>query len=205
MDMYHQLTWKDDYSIGVESIDKEHQRLFQIINRLFSFKDEEKNSRWACREGIKFFKTHATKHFSDEEAYMSSVGYKGLEQHRRIHDGFRENTLPALEQELERTDYSPDTVDHFLGVCAGWLIGHTLTEDLSIAGKRARKWDHFLPGEEIASIRKVIAEMVFDMFQLEPQMISDSYGGEEFGKGVYYRLVYGTKGEEKKAGGPFGF
>ncbi len=198
MDMYHQLTWKDDYSIGVESIDKEHQRLFQIINRLFSFKDEEKNSRWACREGIKFFKTHATKHFSDEEAYMSSVGYKGLEQHRRIHDGFRENTLPALEQELERTDYSPDTVDHFLGVCAGWLIGHTLTEDLSIAGKRARKWDHFLPGEEIASIRKVIAEMVFDMFQLEPQMISDSYGGEEFGKGVYYRLVYGTKGEEKK-------
>ena len=49
-----------------------------------------------------------------------------------------ENTLPTLELELEQTDYAPDAVDHFLGVCAGWLIGHTLTEDLAITGKQIR-------------------------------------------------------------------
>ncbi len=196
--MTSELIWQEEYNIGVDIIDKEHQRLFQIINRILAFKDEEKNGRWACREGIKFFKTHAVKHFKDEEAYMESIGYTGLAQHRRIHNGFRENTLPALEKELESTDYSPDTVSHFLGVCAGWLVGHTLTEDLSIAGKRARKWEHCLPGEEVSIIKQVIAEMVFDMFHLESQMISDSYGGEEFGKGVYYRLVYGEKGDEKK-------
>ena len=116
-----QFVWKDEYNIGVEMIDKEHQRLFKIINKLFAFREEEKDSQWTCQEGIKYFRSHAMKHFMDEEAYMLSIGYEGLEQHRLIHKGFRENTLPALEQELERTGYAPDAVNHFLGVCAGWL------------------------------------------------------------------------------------
>ncbi len=190
--------WQEEYKIGVDVIDKEHQRLFKIINKIFAFKDEEKSSQWACQEGIKFFKGHTLKHFADEEAYMSSIGYKGLEQHKRIHQGFRENTLPALEQELEQADYSSDAVDHFLGVCAGWLIGHTLTEDLSITGKELRKWENLLPGEEISAIKKVIIQLVFDMFHLESQMISDAYSGEKFGRGVYYRLVYGTEKDENK-------
>ena len=98
--MTSELIWQEEYNIGVDIIDKEHQRLFQIINRVLAFKDEEKNGRWACREGIKFFKTHAVKHFKDEEEYMESIGYTGLAQHRRIHNGFREKSLPALEKEL---------------------------------------------------------------------------------------------------------
>ena len=29
-------------------------------------------------------------------------------------------------------------------------------------------------------------------------MISDVYNGEKFGRGVYYRLVYGTKNDKKR-------
>jgi len=58
-----------------------------------------------------------------------------------MHRSFRENTLPALEQELERSGYAPDAVEHFLGVCAGWLIGHTLTEeDLKINDNLRASW-----------------------------------------------------------------
>ena len=181
--------WQDDYSIGVEVIDQEHRRLFKIINKLFSFQGEEKDSQWACQEGVKYFKGHAMKHFADEEAYMRSIGYPGLEQHQRIHRSFRENTLPALEQELEQSGYTPDAVNHFLGVCAGWLIGHTLTEDQAISGKRERKWENLLPGEELKAIQRAIKELVFDMFHLESQLISDAYSGEKFGSGIYQRLV----------------
>lgn len=190
--------WQEDFKIGVDIIDKEHQRLFQIINKIFTFKEEEKDSQWICDEGIKFFKSHAVKHFKDEEAYMESIRYDGLEQHRQIHTGFRENTLPALEQELEQTDYSPDAVDHFLGVCAGWLIGHTLTEDLSMIGKNSRKWKKLLSSEDLTVMKNVIIQLVFDMFHLESHMISDVYGGEKFGRGIYYRLVYGTDQDEKR-------
>lgn len=196
--MEPQFIWRDEFILGIDVIDKEHQRLFKIINKLFEYREAGKDAQWTCQEGIKFFKTHALKHFSDEETYMASVHYAGLEGHRRVHDGFRENTLPALERELEQTDYSPEAVDHFLGVCAGWLIGHTLTEDLCITGKGTRKWEGLLPGEELAAIRKIVAQLVFDMFRLESHLISDAYSGEKFGRGIYYRFVYEAPGGEKK-------
>lgn len=196
--MDNQLIWQETFNIGIDIIDKEHQRLFKIINKLFALKEEEKNSQWACQEGIKYFKGHAIKHFADEEQYMASIGYEGLARHRQIHQGFRENTLPALEQELERTGYAQDAVGHFLGVCAGWLIGHTLTEDQAIKGERTSQWSNLLPEEELTAVKKVIVQLMFDMFRLESQVISDAYGGERFGRGVYYRLVYGTEKDEKR-------
>ena len=36
------------------------------------------------------------------------------------------------------------------------------------------------------------------MFHLESQVISDAYGGEKFGRGVYYRLVYGAERNENR-------
>ena len=196
--MEGRFEWREEYSIGVDVIDKEHQRLFQIINKLFSFREEDKDNQWVCQEGIKYFKGHAVKHFADEEDYMKSIGYPELERHRSIHRSFRENTLPALEEEMERTGYSADALNHFLGVCAGWLIGHTLTEDQAIRDGGKSTWEDMLPEEEQDAIKKVIVQLVFDMFHLESQLISDSYGGERFGDGVYYRLVYGSGQEEKK-------
>lgn len=200
--MDNQLVWKDEYNIGVDIIDREHQRLFKIINTLFAFgrkgKEQGEKSRWACHEGIQYFKEHAMKHFAAEEEYMESIGYKGFLVHRRIHDGFRINTLPALERELEQSGYSPEAVDHFLGVCVGWLIGHTLTEDRAIVGEELSKWTNLLPQEEQEAMEKVIIRLLYDMFRLESRVVSENYGGEKFGRGVYYRLVYGTGQEEKK-------
>ena len=85
-----------------------------------------------------------------------------------------------------------------MSICAGWLIGHTLTEDQAITGDGISTWDHLLPEEERKAMRKVIVQLVFDMFHLESQMISDSYGGEKFGDGIYYRLVYGTPADDKR-------
>jgi hemerythrin-like metal-binding protein len=106
------LLWKDEYNIGVDIIDKEHQRFFKIINKLFRFSGEKNKTQWACQEGIKFFKDHTMKHFAEEEEYMASINYEGLDTHKRIHQEFREKTLPILEKELEQTDYSENAVEH---------------------------------------------------------------------------------------------
>lgn len=195
--MENQLEWQDEYNIGVEVIDKEHRRLFKIIKKLTDFSEEEKKNQRACQEGVKYFKGHALKHFAEEEAYMASIGYEGLERHRKIHKGFRDNTLPALEQELEEAEYAPEAVDHFLGVCAGWLIGHTLTEDRAITGGADSKWGGLLPEQELAATKDLVLQLLFDMFHLESQMISDTYGGEKFGRGIYYRLTYDAAKNEK--------
>ena len=196
--MGNQLVWNDRYNIGVNIIDKEHRKLFRILNKLFDFGQQEKKSQWVCQEAVKYFKDHAFAHFKDEEEYMVSVDYAGFGMHKRIHDNFREVTLPALEKELELTDYSELAVDHFLGVCAGWLVGHTLTEDQAIvSGETIKQWENLLPEEEQAVMGQDIISQLHSMFRLNSRLISNCYGGEKFGNGIYYRLIYNTK-EKKK-------
>ncbi len=195
--MGNQFIWQDRFSIGVDIIDREHKKLFSIMNRLLTFSEQEDKIQWVCQEGLKYFKDHAMKHFSEEEVYMASINYKGYESHRRVHDNFRKNTLPALERELMRTNYSKDAVSHFLSVCAGWLIGHTLTEDRAITGEGFSQWENLLPEEEELAVKQLIIYLVKDMFQLDTRLISDRYSGERFGKGIYFRMIYmNAKGEK---------
>lgn len=196
--MGNQLVWQDRYNIGVELIDREHRKLFGVINKLLEFRNQDGKSQWVCQEGIKYFKEHAMKHFSEEEVYMASISYKEFDIHRRLHDNFRKKTLPALEKELERTDYSEDAVNHFLGVCAGWLIAHTLTEDRAITGKAMSKWQNLRPEEEQTVMRKLVGQLLSDLFQMEAKVISDNYSGEKFGQGIYYRLIYSNEKKERR-------
>ena len=189
--MENQVVWQERFNIGVEVIDKEHRKLFGILGRMLSNKQQDEKSKWVYQEGIKYFKEHAMKHFAEEEVYMASISYEGFEAHRRVHDNFRKKTLPALERELNQSDYSEEAVSHFLGVCAGWLIGHTLTEDRAITGKSVSRWRKLMPEEEQTAMKEMILHLLNDMFGLNARVISDCYGGEKFGKGIYYRLVYG--------------
>ncbi len=196
--MGNQLVWQERYNIGVEVIDKEHKKLFSVLKKLFDFGKQDEKSQWVCQEAVKYFRDHALKHFAEEEAYMLSINYAGFEMHRRIHKNFRERTLPTLERELELTGYSADAVSHFLGVCAGWLIGHTLIEDHAIVEKESvSQWVNLLPEEEQTVMGQTINRLLNDMFRLEPRLVSDCYGGEKFGDGIYYRLIYCSK-EGKK-------
>lgn len=189
--------WNERYNIGVNIIDKEHKKLFRILNKLFEFGQQETKRPWVCQETVKYFKEHAVRHFQDEEEYMASIGYAGLQTHIRIHKDFRDTTLPALEKEMEQKEYSEESVNHFLGVCAGWLIGHTLIEDQAIvSGEEVKQWEKLLPEEEQEVMGQTIVSLLHTMFQLESKMISNCYGGEKFGDGIYYRLVYKTR--EKK-------
>lgn len=197
--MDNRLEWKDDFNIGIKIIDEEHQRLFRIINKLLTLKGEETKNRRTCQEGIKYFKTHALKHFEDEEKYMELINYAEIDMHKRLHRDFREHSLPALERELVREDYSPSAVEHFLAVCTGWLIGHTLTEDRAITGgSTISKWEKLLPEKDLIVMEEIILELFKNMFRLKAQVISNSYDGERFGNSVYYRLVYSRPQDDNK-------
>ncbi len=196
--MGNRFKWDERYNVGVDIIDKEHQKLFSILNKLFDFGRREDKSHFACQEAIKYFREHAIQHFADEEAYMVSINYPGVETHRRIHKDFRERMLPALEKELELTGYSKTSIQHFLGVCAGWLIGHTLIEDhMIVSGEPVKHWEKLLPEEDQTVMGQTIASLLHSMFRLDSQLISNYYAGEKFGHGIYCRLIYTSRDKKK--------
>lgn len=191
-----QVVWNDWYKLNVDFIDKEHKQLFARINRLLRLSESEETSGWACREGVKYLKNHSLEHFEHEENYMQSIGYNEYEVHKRLHSDFREKTLPALEKEMEESEYSADSIGHFLGVCIGWVVAHTLTEDLAIAGKKKSKWTEIPHEKEQEIMEQDLIQLIQEMFRMDARMISGQYAAENFGKMVCCRFVY--RGEQKE-------
>lgn len=195
--MKKEMVWQERFNIGVDSIDKAHQKLFSIMGKMLALNEDEAKQKHACMETIKYFKSYAIKHFQDEEEYMKSINYSGYGLHKRLHDNFRDKTLPVLEKELVETDYSPKAIRHFLGVCIGWLSGHTMAEDHAITGKTISKWKNIRSEDEMNALEQTVIQIMREVFRLEVQIISEHYSGEDFGKSIYYRLDYRSgKGEK---------
>jgi len=92
------VEWNDRFSIGVEVVDKAHQRLFSIVGKLISLNEDPDKQQHACREGIKYFKSYTLKHFAEEEAYMQSIQYEQYELHKSLHDDMRDKLLPPCRR-----------------------------------------------------------------------------------------------------------
>ena len=60
--------------------------------------------------------------------------------------------------------------------------------------KKMRKFKWF----EFPRSHNVIMGCVQQMFNLKARVISETYDGEKFGNGIYYRLVYGREQDRKK-------
>ena len=194
--MTTKIQWHDRFNIGVESVDKAHQRLFSIVNKMVNYDEEdEKGRQWVCAEGIKYFKNYTLRHFADEEAYMQSINYSGYAVHKRVHDDLKEKTLPALEKDMVESDYSVESVQHFLGICIGWLTGHIMLEDHAITGRISNKWKYERT-EELSVLEEAVSKVIKELLGLEAQVISEHYAGEDFGKRMCYRLAY--RNEENK-------
>ena len=54
-----------------------------------------------------------------------------------------------------------------------------------------------MPEDEQSALSQVIVNLVYDLFQLNSKVISRSYGGEKFGDGIYYRLIYSTRDKKR--------
>lgn len=195
--MIKEVEWNDRFCIGVEIVDKAHKRLFSIVRKLINLSEDEKKSKWACAEGIKFFKNYTVKHFAEEEEYMRSINYCGYDMHKHLHDVMRDKTIPALEEDLEKSDYSKEAMQHFMGISLGWLTGHIITEDRAITGRVEQKWHTVLPKDELAAMEKVISKIIFDVYKVKTRTVSLQYAGDDFGSSIYYRCSYRSK-EGKK-------
>lgn len=185
-----QIEWDDNFNIGVDFIDQEHKGLFSRINKLLQLNQSGEKSEWVCREGVKYLKYHTAEHFEHEEEYMQSINYADYETHKQLHDAFRCKTLPLLEAELEETGYSPESIRHFLGVCIGWIVGHTKMEDQAIIGKDIKKWVNVPRAEEKDALEITIIQILQNLFQLKSKLIHEQYTGEDFGKIVCCQFLY---------------
>lgn len=124
--------FSDAYLTGIPLVDKEHRELFRIIGDVyrvmtdeyaFDKYDEIVHLLEELRDYTKF-------HFQDEEMYMESIHYDGLEAQKRAHEAFvsrlEEMDLDAIDENQQKT------LEDLMEFLTEWLINHILHSDKKI-------------------------------------------------------------------------
>ena len=79
------VEWSDDYSVGLDSIDRQHKKLLSLINQLqtaIEYSTGEEFEREALDALVDYTKTH----FTYEEGLMKDNGYPDYEPHKAQHE-----------------------------------------------------------------------------------------------------------------------
>lgn len=128
----------EKYFTGVEIIDEEHRKLFEIIAEakelieaelLHDKYDEIVNILEQLREYTKV-------HFSDEEEYMESIQYSKLDVQKRAHQAFIEKLAEINLEEVD--EHQQEYLEELIAYLLGWLINHILKAD-KLIGEEARR------------------------------------------------------------------
>ena len=79
-----------EFKLGIEEIDNDHMNLINLLNQVQALLSEGKKD-----EARIFFSemlsAYINEHFTREEKFMESIGFPGLEEHKQIHEKFRDS------------------------------------------------------------------------------------------------------------------
>lgn len=122
----------EEYLTGIELIDKEHETLFQIVDRANQLiKSFDVSTGYdKIMEILEELRDYTKEHFSDEEEYMESIHYEGLSAQKRAHEAFIDKLENISLSDVE--DNPEEYLQELLEFLLGWLINHILYVDKKI-------------------------------------------------------------------------
>ncbi len=124
------LEWLDDWSLGMEEIDRQHQHLADLLNRIATAMDVENGSADKADSLVVRLLEETRQHFNDEEAIMRNHQYPELIEHHREHIMLLaelQEFIREIEEGVRRFDYET------LVSLKHWLINHVIDSDMAFA------------------------------------------------------------------------
>lgn len=130
------LIWTDDYRVGVDAIDKDHQVIFRLTNKVME-------ADMTAAEGaaiVAELMAYTSSHFRREEAIMEACGCPDLEHHRTFHRKLESHVAELADQ--WDADKDASALIELRSFLRNWWSGHIMNVDKTIAqyaeGKDAR-------------------------------------------------------------------
>lgn len=129
------ILWKAEYGTGVQSIDEQHQKLFEIANRIYELlKNDLITDKYnSIVEIINELKDYTHYHFQAEEEYMQNIGYPKFLSQKVAHNDFLEKM-----DEIDLTKIDNGQNQYLIGILnfvSDWLVQHIIKEDKLITAK----------------------------------------------------------------------
>jgi hemerythrin-like metal-binding protein len=119
------VSWKDEYGVGVASVDQQHQKLFSLLNAL------EAHLRGGAPKmdvdrAVAELEKYARFHFADEERVLEVLLTAPSADHQRQHTYFVTEVAKAGLDLGEGKAVDPLELVEFL---RDWLVHHILVVD----------------------------------------------------------------------------
>ena len=123
---------KDEYKVGIEFIDEQHARLFELANETYNLlNDNLRTDKYdKIVDLITELKEYAIFHFKAEEEYMKSIQYKKMFTQKIEH---QEYIKKFDDLDLNHIDENQDKyILELLNFLNNWLVEHILEKDMLI-------------------------------------------------------------------------
>jgi hemerythrin len=121
--------WNNSYSVGIGSIDAQHQTLFRIAAELYSAMSAGQGKA-ACAKIVDRLVQYTATHFAHEERLMRLHDYEGLAAHKAEHDALTKQVLQfQAEYQAGRTALTIQ----LLQFLKDWLANHIQGSDQKYA------------------------------------------------------------------------
>lgn len=123
------FAWNDDYSVGIEEIDKQHKHLIGIGAELMELvKHHSSDDLYDdVIDAVERMKDYTVYHFATEERMMAQAGFDGFDDHKAEHVRFIEKLddvdLTAIDD--NQTEFIMD----ILKFISTWIFKHIVGAD----------------------------------------------------------------------------
>lgn len=123
------IVWKDEYSVGIDSIDEQHKKFIDILNEL-SQAFLSKSHKDSLAKILDDLEVYSEQHFAYEENFFKEFHYDDTVRHSEKHEVFRKQ-VHDMKQRLEEGD---DLLEYDMFLFANdWLVVHIQQEDKKYA------------------------------------------------------------------------
>lgn len=120
------ILWNENFSVNIKILDEQHQRLFEIVNRLIETSDAVVSSE-IISDTLTEMTEYAQYHFSKEEQYMHEYGYPEYQSHKKEHNEFKRKAAELCLDTMQKKTTIPIEILVYL---KGWLVNHVLKSDM---------------------------------------------------------------------------
>lgn len=123
--------WDESLLIGIELIDEQHKMLVEKLGDLLEAM-ENNRGEMEITKTLDFMVDYTGFHFSSEEKHMAEQSYPGLDDQKKLHEGFRK-TLGEIVAEYREDGPTRELTDSVNTLLVNWLINHIKGVDMEFA------------------------------------------------------------------------
>ena len=115
------IEWTEEIRVGIDEVDEQHRKLFDMLNRLYDSVTEgkEQSTLVSILDDLVEYTVY---HFNTEEKFFAEYEFPGFEEHKAAHDNL---TGTAVDLQAKLKEGSASISFELLDFLHGWLAEHT--------------------------------------------------------------------------------